>query len=88
MPNAFTTNEDDKNETFRAYGWGVKSFEMEIYNRWGELIFTSNSIEEAWNGKLFNTGMEVPSGTYIYQIKYTDLNDKPFVLTGRITKID
>ena len=50
IPNVFTPNQDGLNETFKPVGIGLKSYELEIYNRWGELIFRSASANDAWDG--------------------------------------
>ena len=47
----------------------VYQWELTIYNRWGELLFTSNDINNGWDGVISN-GLLAPSGTYIYKIKY------------------
>ena len=52
IPNSFTpfSTNDQLNDIFRAYGIGVKTFKMEIYTRWGQRVFTSNSLEVGWDG--------------------------------------
>ncbi len=55
LPNAFTPDEDGTNEVFKCYGLNIEQFRMEIYDRWGELVFESNDIEVGWNGRLFNS---------------------------------
>jgi hypothetical protein len=41
---------------------------MEIYNRWGELVFESNDIDLGWNGKLFNEGDRPDSQMDVYAV--------------------
>ena len=50
IPNSFTPNGDGLNDSFIATGGGIKEFKMEIYNRWGNLIFTTNSLSQPWDG--------------------------------------
>lgn len=64
VPNGFTPNGDDENELFSVSGNNVISFEMSIYDRWGELMFKMNDINATWDGT-FN-GKVVPTGTYSY----------------------
>jgi gliding motility-associated-like protein len=68
MPNAFTPNNDGRNDCFGLKYWGgVIGLEFNIYNRWGEVIFRSNNTSACWDGSY--KGISQPSGTYVYQIK-------------------
>lgn len=51
LPNAFTPDGDDLNDSFRAYGVAPINFNMRIYDRWGVQIFESENMEDAWDGK-------------------------------------
>jgi gliding motility-associated-like protein len=68
VPNAFTPNLDEINPIFRAYGTNVKEFQMDIYDRWGRLIYTINELNEGWDGTL--NGNLAPIGQYVYKITY------------------
>ncbi len=77
VPQAFTPNDDgsnDKLEVFRAY---VGEFKMLVYNRWGEVIFATESFENFWDGTY--KGVKVPPGTYIWKVVYTakDYPERP-----------
>ena len=50
VPTAFTPNNDGLNDIFIPLTSGVYSFEMKIFNRWGELVFLSNNKNIGWNG--------------------------------------
>ncbi len=80
IPNAITVNNDGKNDSFTPKGTGVSSFEMMIFNRWGELIFTSHSLAEGWDGKF--RGQFVQEDTYIYSIKVTNLKGREYKYNG------
>lgn len=54
IPNAFTPNNDGNNDYFKCYGLNIKEFSMSIFNRWGQLVFYSEDIDEAWDGRLNN----------------------------------
>ena len=69
VPNVFTPNGDNLNETFYVYGLGIDNYEIQIYNRWGNLVYESIDIEEEWNGTTQN-GMDAPTGVYVYVISY------------------
>ena len=68
VPNTFSPNSDRKNETFRAYGFNIDTFEMIIYDRWGEIVFTTSDMEYGWDGNY--NGQPVQDGTYVWTIKY------------------
>ncbi len=82
-PNAFTPNDDGLNDVFEVKGLGIKHFQLQIYSRWGELIYESDNLEEQWDGT-FN-GNKVPAGTYVYKINYTSMIDKDYDLEGTVT---
>ena len=89
IPNAFTPNssEDNINEEFRPYGFGISEFQMNIYSRWGELIYSTTNIESGWNGQFDNSGTEVQIGVYLYYIKTKDVFGAIHKYTGEINLI-
>jgi gliding motility-associated-like protein len=72
VPNAFSPNGDDKNAVFKILATGVQSFRMNIYNRWGEQVFSSTDINQGWDGTY--KGNQQPSEVYsfFYTITYHD----------------
>ncbi|MFM9984920.1 MAG: PKD domain-containing protein [Flavobacteriales bacterium] len=71
IPNAFTPNNDGINDVFLAQGVDVAEFEMEVWNRWGDQVFKSNSIEDPWIGNAHQNGeYYVPDGVYTYAVTY------------------
>lgn len=66
IPNTFTPNGDGMNDTFGIAGEGVHEFKMQIFNRWGQLIYESANANERWDGTF--QGVKVPMGTYIYKV--------------------
>jgi gliding motility-associated-like protein len=68
MPNSFTPDGDGLNDVFRPYGEGmdVGSYTMQVFNRWGELIFESSNGERGWNGTY--RGKKVPTGSYAWKV--------------------
>lgn len=68
MPNAFTPNGDNINDIYRYTVTGADNSHIEIYNRWGEVVFKSNNPYEGWNGRKLNRGPAVESGLYTYVI--------------------
>lgn len=81
LPNVFTPNNDGLNDRFGIVGARyVKSFRMEIYNRWGQMIYESTNAYEGWDGVF--RGLMQDAGMYIYRIKYTNLTDEKFDFKG------
>ena len=68
MPNAFTPNNDGKNDCFGVKYWGrILQFEFSIFNRWGERIFYTQNPDDCWDGTYKNMAQD--PGVYIYTIK-------------------
>lgn len=67
IPNAFTPDDNGRNDIFKAEAVEVLDFNMKVYNRWGEKIFESNSIEIGWDGTY--KGVDVEPGVYIYTVE-------------------
>ncbi|NQX99221.1 MAG: gliding motility-associated C-terminal domain-containing protein, partial [Flavobacteriales bacterium] len=67
IPNIFTPNGDGLNDIFTVKGVNLKSVNGEIYNRWGQLMFSWKHLKGYWNGRTL-AGAEAPDGTYFYII--------------------
>ncbi len=74
VPNAFTPDNNEHNNEFRAIVLGERtnSFEMQIYNRWGQLVFESRDHQVGWDGTYL--GENCQDGTYIWKIRVKDKN--------------
>ncbi|MBK7964934.1 MAG: PKD domain-containing protein [Bacteroidetes bacterium] len=83
IPSAFTPNGDGYNETFNVKGFGFGDFSMQIYNRWGALIFTSNEVIKGWDGT--HQGEEAPQDVYVYKVDIKDDLGNPHTYTGRVS---
>jgi gliding motility-associated-like protein len=69
VPNAFTPNQDGKNESFNAKGQGFDVYQMNIFNRWGQLVFTTNSLTNGWDGTYKDNDELVPIDVYVYEVR-------------------
>jgi gliding motility-associated-like protein len=87
IPNAFTPNGDGLNETFRPYGEGVDwdTFHMSIYNRWGEEIYTTNNIEQPWDGTF--KGRPVEQYVYVYSISIRAIDGRLYTYRDGFTLV-
>jgi len=74
VPNTFTPNDDDLNETFGPKGLfkGIIHFQMTVWNRWGGVVFETTDINNQWNGTFRNQGVASPMDVYIYRMEYQD----------------
>ena len=89
VPNSFTPNKNDRNETFNIYSYGVSAdnFELLIFNRWGKQIFKTNDLHEGWNGAINNVGDVVETAVYVYHLNYKELSGKKRSLVGLVSLI-
>ncbi|MBK9759405.1 MAG: gliding motility-associated C-terminal domain-containing protein [Flavobacteriales bacterium] len=89
VPNAFTPNGDGINEGFGPI-FNIPAFADEygfmIFDRWGLLIFDSNTIGEHWNGQLNN--VEVPEDVYVWKMHCRDIITKEvYDMIGHVTVV-
>ena len=66
IPNTFTPNGDGLNDTFGIAGEALKEFRMQIFNRWGQMVFESGNPNERWDGTY--QGDKVSEGVYVYKV--------------------
>lgn len=77
IPNVFTPGVvDNLNDEYDIDIVGEQNYKLDIFNRWGQLVYQSTKDGEKgegtnWNGKFLNTGTECPEGTYFYIFEYT-----------------
>ena len=71
VPNAFTPDGNGVNEVFVPIVLGAdeKSYELDIFDRWGGLVFESHKIGEAWDGSLGNNGTKLPEGVFAWRLR-------------------
>ncbi len=74
VPNAFSPNGDHINDFFKAEIKHYTAFQLEIFDRWGELLFRSTDPQSGWNGRFDDQPM-MP-GVYVYSIKYSGYDEK------------
>jgi gliding motility-associated-like protein len=86
VPNSFTPNDDGENDIFFARGTGIKSFLLLIYDRWGQIVATSENIDAGWDARNV-AGNKVKQDLYVWKIIARDLNDELIKKTGHVTVI-
>ena len=86
VPNAFTP--DDGNKTNDYFTWevsGFDTFEMRVFNRWGELIFETKDPDGQWDGR--HNDQKIRDGVYVWQVKAMDLNGDERIITGHVSAL-
>ena len=78
FPNAFTPNNDKKNDSFKVLnGDALENYQLTVYNKWGNKVFKTNNYNEGWDGKINNNPQS--TGVYTWQSNFT--------LLGKIRKM-
>ena len=86
LPNAFSPNGDGINDIIKPIALGIKTIEVfSIYNRWGQLIFTTSQIGKGWNGSY--KGKIQETGTYVWYAKGTDYTNRKIEKKGTLILI-
>ena len=67
VPNVFTPNGDTKNDVLYVYGNYIASIQFNVFNQWGEMIFSSKNATIGWDGSY--KGKQQPVGVYVYTLK-------------------
>jgi gliding motility-associated-like protein len=81
VPSGFTPNKDGKNDILRPITKGIKQLiQFNVFNRWGQLIYTTNRMGEGWDGTY--KGEFQPSGAYVYEAVGIDYADKKVYTKG------
>lgn len=84
IPNAFTPNGDGKNDIFKAIIFGkILQFKLDIYNRWGQLVFSTTDPKKGWDGKLkaIDTNTSVFVWKCSYQLEGNELTHEKGIVT-------
>ncbi|MBK7212563.1 MAG: gliding motility-associated C-terminal domain-containing protein [Bacteroidales bacterium] len=82
LPNFFTPNSDTYNDYFVPFPFtSVEKIDLEIYNRWGTLVFKTEDPQVKWDGKILGTNQPAADGVYYYVCDVFELS-----LNGRIKK--
>ncbi|MDR6569874.1 T9SS type B sorting domain-containing protein [Chitinophaga ginsengisegetis] len=86
VPTAFSPNGDGQNDLFRAKVHDdVHDYKLEVYTRWGQTVFSTNSPDGAWDG-LFK-GKMLPTAAYVWVLLYTDSKQQARKQTGSVMLI-
>ncbi|MCK5856304.1 MAG: gliding motility-associated C-terminal domain-containing protein [Bacteroidales bacterium] len=85
VPNAFTPNNDGKNDVLFVKSNVAYEVDFRIYDRWGELVFETTNLDNGWNGTF--RGQNANPGVFVYHLVITCYNKEIFRKKGNITLI-
>jgi len=84
VPNAFSPNKDGINDNFQILaGCDIAFYDLTIFNRWGEKIYESNQLKDAWDGTYKKSPCQ--EGAYLYKITYKFKNGSTSYKNGTVT---
>ena len=90
IPSSFTPNFDGLNDVFipifSPYGLDLKTYEMEVFDRWGHSMFHTKDFTKGWEGTVNNKGDEpLKQDVFVYKVRYKDIDGKIHNKTGHVT---
>ncbi len=85
IPSAFTPNGDGRNDFFGPLGKVPEGYRLQIFNRNGEVVFTSSTMNQRWNG--IYRGVLQQTAVFIYLVDYKDLQNRPHQQKGTFVLI-
>jgi gliding motility-associated-like protein len=85
IPNVFSPNGDGLNDVINVHGRCISTFNLQIFNRWGEKVFETSSTSESWDGTF--RGQKMDTGVFVYKADGVSIDGQSFNLKGNITLI-
>ncbi|NEQ50710.1 MAG: T9SS type B sorting domain-containing protein [Leptolyngbya sp. SIO3F4] len=91
VPTAFTPNGDGLNDVFAPVGIGIdnEEFTMQVFNRWGQLVFETSTLAKPWDGRMAGSNQLAPAGSYVWKVivKTAGQNSDRREMTGYINLV-
>lgn len=87
VPNAFSPNNDGVNDSFYATPYGPScwsDWNLNIYNRWGDLVFSSSDMALHWDGSINQGSHYAPDGVYVWVLKASTIDGRYIDLKGTV----
>ncbi len=85
IPSSFTPNNDGINDNFSGHGVGIIKYELMIFDRWGNLVFHSDDLDKAWDGKANHGADRAQQDVYAWKVVLTDVFRKKHNYIGTVT---
>ncbi|MFN8116971.1 MAG: gliding motility-associated C-terminal domain-containing protein [Bacteroidia bacterium] len=83
IPNVFSPNGDGLNDMINVHGRCISTFNLQIFNRWGEKVFETSTLSESWDGTF--RGQKLDTGVFVYKAEGVSIDGQEFKLKGNIT---
>jgi gliding motility-associated-like protein len=87
VPNTFIPNNDLLNDIWHpvfSNPMNVKNYLLQVYNRWGELVFETKDIYSGWDGTIDNGKINVQDGTYVWKMQFTWIDFRVYNYKGHV----
>jgi gliding motility-associated-like protein len=85
VPNVFTPNTDGRNDGFQAKGVGITKFAMQIYDRWGHMVWETKDFTDSWDGSVKQYENAAKEDVYTWKAQVVDLLNRNHNLVGHVT---
>jgi gliding motility-associated-like protein len=85
IPNSFSPNGNGVNDYFFGSGVGIIKYDLQIFDRWGNLIFHTTELTGKWDGKSSNGKDKLQIDLYVWKVELTDLYNKKHNYIGTVT---
>jgi gliding motility-associated-like protein len=86
MPTGFTPNNDGRNDKFKPFTVGIVNINyFRVYSRWGQLLFSTNKMNDGWDGRI--NGIDQPTGTFVWMVQGVARDGKVITKKGTVTLI-
>lgn len=72
LPTGFSPNGDGKNDILYVRGYAIKTMDLKIFNRWGQMVFESQNQSNGWDGTYLGEPQEMDAYAYILQVTFMD----------------
>ncbi|RFC54886.1 PKD domain-containing protein [Brumimicrobium aurantiacum] len=82
VPSAFSPNGDGENDRLNVLGIGIESIDFKIYNRYGQMVFSTNDLDEGWDGTM--DGKQLNQGVFVYTLSYTLIDGTKSKISGNV----
>ncbi len=85
IPNAFSPNDDQKNDFFGGTGTGITKYKLLVFDRWGNQIFATEDLHKVWDGKAKSGSDITEQDVYVWKVNIIDVFKKEHEFLGTVT---
>lgn len=85
VPNAFTPDQNQQNDRFRPVGENLARYLFRVYDRWGELLYSTTNPADGWDGTYHS--LPAPQGAYVWEVVFVNEQHREEVRTGSFVLI-